>query len=68
MDNVFIDRLWRSAKYEEVYVHAYANPAEARQGPDRHFRFYNQPRTHQGLDHRTPDEVYVQTNALSKAA
>jgi transposase InsO family protein len=59
---------WRSVKYEEVYLHAYANPAEARQGLDRYFRFYNQRRTHQGLDRRTPDEVYFQTNGLRKAA
>ena len=68
MDNVFIERLWRSVKYEEVYLHAYANPAEARQGLDRYFRFYNQRRTHQGLDRRTPDEVYFQTSGLRKAA
>lgn len=68
MDNVFIERLWRSVKYEEVYLHAYASPAEARQGLDRYFRFYNQRQTHQGLDRRTPDEVYFQTNGLRKAA
>ena len=68
MDNVFIERIWRSVKYEEVYLHAYANPAEARQGLARYFRFYNQRRTHQGLDRRTPDEVYFQTDGLRKAA
>ena len=68
MDNVFIERLWRSVKYEEVYLHAYANPAEAQQGLDRYFRFYNQRRTHQALDRRTPDEVYSQIDGLRKAA
>jgi putative transposase len=67
-DKVFIERLWRSVQYKEVYLHAYANPAEARQGLDRYFRFYNQRRTHQGLDQRIPDEAYFQTNGLRKAA
>jgi len=64
----FIERLWRSVKYEEVYLHAYASPAEARQGLDRYFRFYNQRPTDQGLDRRTQDEIYVQSNGLRKAA
>jgi hypothetical protein len=61
MDNVFIERLWRSVKYEEVHLHACTSPAEAGQGLDRYFRFYNQHRTHPGLDHRTPDEVSERT-------
>jgi putative transposase len=68
MHNVFIERLCRSVKYEDVYLHVYANPAEGRQELDRYFRFYNQHRTHQGLDRRTPDEVYFQTHGLRKAA
>jgi len=68
MDNVFIERLWRSVKYEEVYLHAYANPAKARQGLDWYFRFSNRRRTHQALDRRTPNEVYFQTGGLRKAA
>ena len=57
IDNVFIERLWRSVKYEEVYLHAYTNGSEARAGLTRHFSFYNARRSHQTLDYRTPDEV-----------
>jgi putative transposase len=58
IDNVFIERLWRSVKYEEVYLHAYATGTEARTALTRYFRFYNARRSHQALDYRTPDEVY----------
>jgi putative transposase len=68
MDNVFIERLWRSVKYEDVYLRAYESVAAARSGLDRYFRFYNTRRTHQSLDRRTPDEVYFQTTGLREAA
>jgi putative transposase len=68
MDNVFVERLWRSVKYGEVYLRAYDSVAEARQGLDRYFRFYNARRTHQALDRRTPDEVYFQSEGLREAA
>jgi putative transposase len=58
IDNVFIERLWRSVKYEEVYLHAYANGTEARTALTRYFRLYNAVRVHQNLEYRTPDEVY----------
>lgn len=58
MDNIFIERLWRSLKYEEVYLKAYDSVAEARQGIDQWMRFYNMNRRHQGLDDQTPDSVY----------
>ncbi len=57
-DNVFVERLWRSLKYEEVYLRAYDSVSAARQGIDRYFRFYNQTRPHTALDGRTPDAVY----------
>jgi putative transposase len=57
-DNVFVERLWRSVKYEEVYLHAYANVAEARTSIDRYLTFYNSRRPHQSLDRRTPDRAY----------
>jgi len=57
-DNIFIERLWRSVKYEEVYLHDYQTPAEARLGLGRYFAFYNHQRPHQALDYRTPAEVY----------
>jgi putative transposase len=58
IDNVFIERLWRSVKYEEVYLRAYANGTEARTALTRYFGFYNAVRSHQSHDYRTPDEVY----------
>jgi putative transposase len=57
-DNVFVERLWRSVKYEEVYLRAYASVAEARESLGRYFTFYNTRRPHQGLDGRTPDQAY----------
>ena len=57
-DNVFVERLWRSVKYDEVYLHAYSSVIEAKQGLDRYFTFYNQRRPHSALDKKTPDEFY----------
>ena len=62
IDNVFIERLWRSVKYEEVYLHAYETAAEARAALRRHFRFYNAERRHQSLNRQTPDQVYARNN------
>ena len=58
MDNVFVERLWRSVKYEEVYLKAYESVAEARAGIGAHLRFYNSERPHQTLDYRTPAQVF----------
>ena len=58
LDNIFTERLWRSIKYEEVYLHSYASPREARQNLTRYLRFYNDERPHQALAYRTPAEVY----------
>lgn len=68
LDNVFIERLWRSVKYEEVYLRAYDTVAEARAGLRKYFGFYNSRRTHQSLDRQTPDQVYFQTHGLREAA
>jgi putative transposase len=65
IDNVFIERLWRSVKYEEVYLHGYANGTEARTSLTRYFSFYNARRSHQALEYRTPDEVYFSVPAAS---
>ena len=65
IDNVFIERLWRSVKYEEVYLHAYENGSEARAGLAKYFEFYNARRTHQSHDYRTPDAVYFTTATAS---
>ena len=58
-DNIFVERLWRSVKYEEVYLKAYQTVAEARTGINVYLEFYNQQRPHQALDYRTPAEVYL---------
>jgi putative transposase len=58
LDNVFVERLWRSVKYEEVYLREYNTVREARQGLGRYFGFYNEERLHQALGYRTPAAVY----------
>jgi len=58
LDNVFVERLWRSAKYEEVYLKSYETVWEAEDGIGAWFEFYNTQRRHQGLDRRTPRQVY----------
>jgi len=58
-DNLFIERLWRSVKYEEVYLKAYQDGREARIGLGNYFRFYNTERPHQALGYRTPAEVFT---------
>jgi putative transposase len=58
MDNIFVERLWRSLKYEEVYLHAYASVAEAKAGIGAWLRFYNEERQHQSHAYRTPRQVY----------
>lgn len=58
LDNVFVERLWRSVKYEEVYLHAYGDIRESWDGLGRYFRFYNNERLHQGLGGQTPMAVY----------
>ena len=57
-DNLFIERLWRSVKYEEVYLKGYQDGRDARIGLREYFRFYNEERPHQALEYRTPAEVY----------
>lgn len=57
-DNIFVERLWRSVKYEEVYLKDYRTVAEAREGLQQYFPFYNERRIHQALDYRTPHRVH----------
>lgn len=58
LDNVFVERVWRSLKYEEVYLHAYRDLVEARAGIGRYFEYYNHLRDHQALGYQTPDAYY----------
>ena len=57
-DNVFVERLWRSVKYEEVYLHACDSVSDAKNGLGKYFTWYNQNRPHTALDDKTPDEFY----------
>jgi putative transposase len=67
-DNVFVERLWRSVKYEEVYLRAYDTVPHARASIARYLAFFNQQRPHSSLDGRTPDEAYFGVQALVAAA
>ena len=68
VDNVFVERLWRSVKYEDVYLRAYETPAELRAELSRYFSFYNQRRRHSSLNRRTPDDVCFDAAGLPLAA
>ena len=67
-DNVFVERLWQSVKYEEVYHQAYDTVSSAKAGLDRYFRFYNSRRPHSSLDRQTPDQFYFGSLPLPIAA
>jgi putative transposase len=66
LDNVFVERLWRSVKYEDIYLRCYETVPQLSTGLERYFPFYNEERLHQSLDYRTPDQVYRE--GRSKAA
>ena len=68
LDNVFVERLWRSLKYEEVYLKAYESVAEARSEIGRYFTYFNGRRRHTSLGRRTPDQVFFETGGLATAA
>jgi len=59
IDNIFVERLWRSVKYEEVYLHDYETVSDARNGIGRYFLLYNMERLHESLGYKTPYEIYV---------
>jgi putative transposase len=67
-DNVFVERIWKSVKYEEVYLHAYDSVGEARVSIGRYLDFYNRRRPHSSLDRKTPDEAYFNQSPLRAAA
>lgn len=59
-DNIFVERLWRSVKYEDIFLHQYQNIPECKLGLGKYFRFYDAERRHQALDYKTPREVYLE--------
>ena len=65
LDNIFVERLWRSVKYENVYLCGYQTIPEARRGLTTYFEFYNKERYHQSLNNKTPSAVY--TGSVQKA-
>ena len=65
LDNIFTERLWRTVKYEEVYLKDYASPREARSAIGEYLAFYNTQRLHQALDYQTPETVYFTKGASS---
>jgi len=65
-DNIFVERLWRSLKYEEIYLRAYQNVAEARHGIAAYFEFYNHERLHQALGYRAPRQVFEEAMRVAK--
>jgi putative transposase len=71
LDNVYVERLWRTLKYEDIYLKSYETMVQLADGVDRYFQFYNSERFHQSLDYRTPDEMhesFVPENTLPLAA
>ena len=67
-DNVFVERLWRTVKYEHVYLHAYESTSDAKLKIASYFNFYNQRRPHSTLDRKTPDQVYFNSLPSQEAA
>lgn len=68
IDNVFVERLWRSVKYEEIYLHAHETVREVKAALASYFGFYNARRPHQSLEYRTPHEMYFGIDDMKKAA
>ena len=68
MDNIFIERLWRTVKYEDIYLHDYHTMQEAYEGIRKYFEFYNNERQHQSLGYKTPKEVYTGITSARLAA
>lgn len=68
LDNIFVERLWRSVKYEDIYLHSYQNISEVKKGLREYFRFYNYERFHQSLDNKTPWQIYLQNERVLEYA
>ena len=67
-DNVFVERLWRTVKYENVYLHGYETMGDVRIGLTDYFEFYNSRRPHDGLKRKTPDQAYFGSKTIGVAA
>jgi putative transposase len=65
LDNVFVERLWRTVKYEDIYLRDYGDGVELREGLTHYFRFYHTERPHQALGYRTPEEVHFERKAIA---
>ena len=59
LDNIFIERLWRTVKYENIYLNVYENDLSLWKGLNQYFQFHNNHRSHQSLDYHTPNQMYV---------
>lgn len=68
LDNIYVERLWRSVKYEEIYLKSYEDLVELKDSVKRYFKFYNERRFHQSLEYATPDEIYGQAFSSRLAA
>jgi len=68
MDNIYVERAWRSLKYEEIYLNSHLGMKGLKEGIDRYYQFYNTKRFHQSLDYSTPDEIYYGAFAVRQAA
>lgn len=68
LDNIYVERLWRSMKYEDVYIKRYDTVKECRLGIRKYFEFYNTKRFHQSLEYFTPDEIYYEQKKIQKAS
>jgi len=66
IDNIFVERLWRSVKYEDIYLKSYEDGWQLEKGMDSYFRFYNQERPHQSLNYQTPKKVYKDACLIGK--
>ena len=60
IDNIFVEMIWKSVKYEDIYLKSYQNGVELQKGLEKYFDFYNRERFHQSLSYQTPDKVYLQ--------
>ena len=63
LDNIFIERLWKSVKYEPVYLYVYEDGISLYKGLEKYFTFYNEQRLHQSLNYKTPNQIYYQNAA-----